>query len=514
MAVDPLIGRDLNGRYKVADIIGRGNMGTVYRGTQNAVGREVAIKVVSARLTHDQTAVKRFMREAQLASKLTHPNAVTVLDFGQTDDELIYLVMELVEGRTLEEVVAAEGKLSAPRIVKIGSQICDALQASHALKIIHRDLKPANIMLSAGDVVKVLDFGLAKSLESNNVAMTSVGAILGTPAVMPPESVSGGIVDGRADLYSVGCTLYFAAMGKMPFESVSITEMIVMHVTEPPPPLVGVQVALSRVIERLLAKSPGDRYADAAAARAALEATVTGGRAIVKRDVSRPPVAPASPAVKAKAKEFATMLGWATPPAGIPITKPRTEPVPVARPTNESPVAIKIKTAESAPSARLTPTPMPAPSPSPPQTARPTPSTPQPRPTPSPPQSRPTPSTPSTPQPHPTPSPPQSRPTPSTPQPRPTPSPPQSRPTPSTPQVRPTPAPLVPAKPTPSPPTPSSPTPAPLVASTPTPSTPGVVPTQLTTPREARNVKIAWTIIALVFLASAGLVVYTLLTRA
>jgi len=322
--VDPLIGRNLDGRYTIADIIGRGGMGTVYRGLQHAVGRPVAIKVVTPRPGADPLLFKRFLREAKLTSKLQHPNAVSIVDFGQTSDNLLYLVMEFVNGRTLEDIVVGGGKLDPARVVGIGTQICAALQGAHALQIIHRDLKPANIMLHAiagQEVVKVLDFGLAKSLGGENITanVTSAGDLLGTPQVIAPESVTGGTVDWRVDLYSLGCTLYFAAMGRLPFESKVIAELITMHAMEPPPPLTGVPVGLAAVIEKLLAKAPSDRYPDAAATSAALEGALAVSVEVVQGS------APAAPR--------GTMLGWVTPPSGTPRMKPRSGEAPVVRPT-------------------------------------------------------------------------------------------------------------------------------------------------------------------------------------
>src|SRR5262249_20689275 len=152
--------------YTILEKLGQGGMGAVYRASQHGLGREVAIKVVSSHLVSEADVIKRFLREAKLASKLAHPNAVAVLDFGQTDDGLFYLVMELVVGRTLDLVVKSEKVFKPERVVRIGTQVCDALQGAHELQIVHRDLKPSNIMLlsSGRDLVKVLDFGLAKSV--------------------------------------------------------------------------------------------------------------------------------------------------------------------------------------------------------------------------------------------------------------------------------------------------------------------------------------------------------------
>src|SRR5262249_30649218 len=158
--------------------------------------------VMAPSLVADPVVVKRFLREAKLASRLNHPHAVAVLDFGQTDDGLFYLVMELVEGKTLDREIAQRGAMSPERVVTIGVQILDALDGAHTLQIVHRDLKPSNVMLLDDDRVKVLDFGLAKSLlpDVHNATMTNAGALVGTPAFMPPELVTASDSDERADL--------------------------------------------------------------------------------------------------------------------------------------------------------------------------------------------------------------------------------------------------------------------------------------------------------------------------
>jgi serine/threonine protein kinase len=274
---DPLIGRELDGKFTILEKLGEGGMGTVYRGAQHSVGREVAIKLLHGKAVESPDAIRRFLREAKLASRLSHPNAVGVHEFGQTDDGMFYLVMELVSGRTLEQVITEDGVLPPDRVVRIGVQVCDALEGAHALSIVHRDLKPSNIMLLAHsrDLVKVVDFGLAKSItpESANTT-TNAGALLGTPAFMPPELARAEACDGRADLYSLGCVLYLLSSGKLPFSSSSVHELIAMHASERVPAMAGVSAQLARVIERLLEKDPADRYQTAAEARDALEATL------------------------------------------------------------------------------------------------------------------------------------------------------------------------------------------------------------------------------------------------
>jgi serine/threonine-protein kinase len=279
-AVDPFLGRELDGRYTIVEKLGHGGMGVVYRGLQHSVGRDCAIKVISPSRISDAETIKRFLREAKLASRLSHPNAVAVLDFGQTTDGVFYLAMELVTGRTLDHVLKDDKVFEPHRVVRIGSQVCDALEGAHALQIVHRDLKPSNIMvLNRGrDLVKVLDFGLAKSLapDQTPTTMTGAGDLLGTPAFMPPELALGQPCDGRADQYSLGCVLYLLGSGHLPFESGSMHELIALQGTEKAPPMTGVPPALARVIDRMLEKDPAARYQSASECREALEAAVDG----------------------------------------------------------------------------------------------------------------------------------------------------------------------------------------------------------------------------------------------
>ncbi len=277
--LDPIIGRELDGRFTVLEKLGQGGMGAVYRAHQHSVDREVAIKVVHASLISDPEAIKRFLREAKLTSRLNHPNAVGVLDFGQTDDGVFYLVMELVEGRTLDQVLDDDGVFPAARVVKIGVQVCEALELAHAMQIVHRDLKPQNIMVLASgrDFVKVLDFGLAKSLERTaelTSSMTGGRGMLGTPAFFPPERVRHGTCDGRSDLYSLGCVLYLLGTGELPFQAETAHDYVALHRNQPAPRMANVPAALADVIERLLAKNPDERFQNAADTRDALEAAM------------------------------------------------------------------------------------------------------------------------------------------------------------------------------------------------------------------------------------------------
>lgn len=273
---DRLIGRTFDGRYTVVEKLGEGGMGSVYRSRQHSFGREVAIKVVNPGLVTDPMIIKRFLREAKLSSRLSHPNAVAVLDFGQTDDGIFYLVMELVQGRTLHDAMAQTPQFTPERVVRVGTQICDALECAHDLGIVHRDLKPSNVMLlsSGRDLVKVLDFGLAKSLavDDRSTTMTGTrGGLMGTPAFVAPELALGRPCDHRADLYSLGCILYLIGSGWPPFSAENGAELVSKHAYEEPAPMPNAPPALAAVVMRLLSKNPEDRYPSAAATRQALE---------------------------------------------------------------------------------------------------------------------------------------------------------------------------------------------------------------------------------------------------
>ena len=284
---DPLIGRELGG-YTLKERLGEGGMGAVYRGWQHSVGREVAIKVIRNNVSHDRVTAKRFLREAKLASRLSQPSTVVVIDFGQSDDGVLYLAMELLRGRTLLEVLRCDGAMPVERVLRIGVQLCDALDAAHRLGIIHRDLKPSNVMVlddpPGRDLCKVLDFGLAKSLHGDDSTATHSDHIVGTPAYTPPEVAQGQPADARSDLYSLGVILYEMAAGRRPFVADTVPNMLAQHVSAQPA-LLPAEVApvLGNIIMRMLEKDPARRYASAALVREALlavgERTPRGGEA-------------------------------------------------------------------------------------------------------------------------------------------------------------------------------------------------------------------------------------------
>src|SRR5438105_15135220 len=209
---DPLLGRVFEGKYRLDERLGGGGMGTVYRATHLLIDRPVALKVLSQRFVGDQTAQQRFRREARAAGRMQHPNAVTVTDFGATEDGWLYIVMELLEGRTLRDLLAHEAPLDPARAVSFMLQACSAVGAAHDAKLIHRDLKPANIFIeqrpNVPAVAKVLDFGVAKFMveeqgDDDFNTLTQVGATIGTPRYMSPEQCTGAAqLTPASDIYS------------------------------------------------------------------------------------------------------------------------------------------------------------------------------------------------------------------------------------------------------------------------------------------------------------------------
>ncbi|MBK9259393.1 MAG: protein kinase [Polyangiaceae bacterium] len=268
-ADDPLIGTTLPGGYVILDLLGVGGMGRVYRAEQKALGRTVAVKIIHPYLLGDESASVRFITEARAASRLNHPNIVSVFDFGKSDNQL-YLVMEYLRGRDLARVDYEDGPLPFKRIVDVMMQVLAGLGEAHELGIIHRDLKPENIVLEpmrkAGDFVKVVDFGLAKMRELPSSHITSPGIVCGTPDYMSPEQGRGDPIDGRSDLYTCGVLLFQLLTGRLPFEAESPTQVVLMHLTLPPPnpsviaPTRRIPQALVNITLKALEKDVNKRY--------------------------------------------------------------------------------------------------------------------------------------------------------------------------------------------------------------------------------------------------------------
>src|SRR5580698_6647371 len=271
---DPLVGRTLPGGYVILDLVGIGGMGRVYRAEQTVLARTVAVKIIHPHLVGEENAAARFITEARAASRLNHPNSVGVIDFGKTPDGQLYLVMEFLRGRDLARVAYEEGPLPFRRIVDVLRQVLAALSEAHHLEIIHRDLKPENIILepmrTGGDFVKVVDFGLAKVREAEEKpSITSPGIVCGTPEYMSPEQGRGDPIDARSDLYAVGVIFYQMLTGRLPFEAESPTQVVLMHISTPPPdprkvaPDRQIPEALVNVLLMAMAKEPEHRFTDA-----------------------------------------------------------------------------------------------------------------------------------------------------------------------------------------------------------------------------------------------------------
>ena len=213
--------RLLGGRYQVGELLGYGGMAEVHRGRDLRLGRDVAIKMLRTDLARDATFQMRFRREAQNAASLNHPAIVAVYDTGEeiapTGETLPFIVMEFVNGRTLKEVLAAEGRLMPRRALEISADVCAALEFSHRHGIIHRDIKPGNVMLTLNGQVKVMDFGIARALASGATTMTQTSAVIGTAQYLSPEQARGEPVDARSDVYAAGCVVFELLCGHPPF---------------------------------------------------------------------------------------------------------------------------------------------------------------------------------------------------------------------------------------------------------------------------------------------------------
>lgn len=276
--------RLLGGRYEVGELLGYGGMAEVHRGRDLRLGRDVAIKMLRTDMARDHTFQMRFRREAQNVATLNHPGIAAVYDTGEehaaTGEALPYIVMEFVSGRTLKDVLAAEGRLQPRRALEIAADICAALEFSHRHGIIHRDVKPGNVMVTPTGQVKVMDFGIARDLASGATTMTQTSAVIGTAQYLSPEQARGEAVDARSDVYATGCLLFELLCGHPPFVGDSPVAVAYQHVREDPRlvselnPEVGPDV--DAVVMKALAKNPANRYQSAAEMRADLLRAASG----------------------------------------------------------------------------------------------------------------------------------------------------------------------------------------------------------------------------------------------
>src|SRR4051812_9393799 len=266
-------GRVLGGRYRLERQIARGGMGTVWEADDPLLARRVAVKILDQAIGTDESIRARFRREAIAAAAVTHPNIVATYDTGE-DDEIAYIVMELVHGITLRQMIDRDGALPVGEAADITYQVADALSVAHARGLVHRDVKPGNVLVQPDGRVKVTDFGIAKAADSGGEELTRTGMVVGTARYLAPEQVDGRPVDERVDIYSLGLVLYEMLCGKAPFEADTDIATAVARLTTPPRPIrlecPSVPAGLEQVIDKALTKDPADRWPSALAFRDAV----------------------------------------------------------------------------------------------------------------------------------------------------------------------------------------------------------------------------------------------------
>jgi serine/threonine-protein kinase len=349
-----LVGREIGGRFRILAKLGEGGMGAVYRGEQMSLKRRVAIKLLHPDLSKDPALVRRFNAEAELVAKLSHPNTVNIYDFGQDRDGLLFIAMEYLEGRSLRQAVSAEGPLPVRRALHIVGQVAASIADAHHHGIVHRDLKPDNVMLTERgrdrDVVRVLDFGIAKLRDEQNKAqtqnpMTRQGDLVGTPQYMAPEQIRGEPVDGRTDVYALGTILYEMVTGRLPFEGPSLMAILSRHLLDTPEaptvrrPDLGLPPAIDVLVMQMLAKDPAHRIAsmDAVGERIAQLAASLGGAPVHAPTppgarLSRPPGVPIT---LPPGQMYATPM--TPPPHAVLPPQPYTTPQPYPTPPAPAP---------------------------------------------------------------------------------------------------------------------------------------------------------------------------------
>ncbi|HEX9189568.1 MAG TPA: serine/threonine-protein kinase, partial [Vicinamibacteria bacterium] len=355
------------GKYEIVAKLGAGAFGTVYKAMDPELGRLVAIKTIRLEgLAASQASLDdllaRFRREAQVAAKVKHPNIVTIYEIGNAEG-VSYISMEFVEGVGLDRVIAKSGRMSMERAASIAAQVADALDyAWRAQKLVHRDIKPANIMVEPGDRVKVTDFGIAKATDSAD-HLTATGSLLGTPSYMSPEQARGATVDGRSDLFSVGCILYEMIAGQKAFRGETLTAIMFKIITEEPPSLRGLDPTVTdemlRIVGKALSKAPETRYQSGRELADDLLALTRPGFVPTLRAGETPTLSPdtppgdvptlASPATARAAVTVSSAPTAAQPGAGGPPPLPPTVLTPPTR--KEPPPAKPVPTAAPRPPA-------------------------------------------------------------------------------------------------------------------------------------------------------------------
>jgi len=297
--VDPLLGREIADRFQIYKKVGAGGMGAVYRARQKGMDRDVAIKVLLRELTENETVLRRFHIEALAVSKLRHPNTIQNFDFGETEDGLLYIAMEFLEGKPLQKVLKEEQQVSVRRGLNIALQMAKSLREAHSKGIVHRDLKPDNVVLETvgeeADFVKVLDFGVAKLAEGDGQqkTLTKAGSIFGTPKYMSPEQSRGGDIDARSDVYSIGVMLYELLCGRVPFNAENPLGILIKHIQELPPsfqemrPDLVIPGEIEDFVFQLLEKDPAKRPQTAEAVIREIEKLLSALPDLFRRVVTR-----------------------------------------------------------------------------------------------------------------------------------------------------------------------------------------------------------------------------------
>ncbi|MBA3728090.1 MAG: serine/threonine-protein kinase [Actinobacteria bacterium] len=287
MSTDPRLNSALAG-YRIESVLGRGGMGVVYGAIDEALGRRVALKILAPPLANDEAFRRRFVRESRMAAAIDHPNIVPIYEAGKAGGAL-YIAMRYVDGTDLGALIERDGPLSPERALDILEQVARALDAAHARGLIHRDVKPANILLTAGqrpdapEHVYLTDFGLSRAMSSPS-DITQAGQVVGSPHYMAPEQIRGEPVDGRTDIYSLGCVLYSCLTGRPPFEKDTVIAAAYAHLSETPPPLSGLRrdlpVDLDAIVGTAIAKAKEDRYPTCGAFLAAARGAGLPGSAL------------------------------------------------------------------------------------------------------------------------------------------------------------------------------------------------------------------------------------------
>jgi serine/threonine-protein kinase len=360
---DPLLGKVLGERFLVLDLLGQGGSGTIYRAEHVTLRRRVAIKVLHTELSRDDLAVERFRREATTVAEIDNEHIVEIHDFGRTPDGRLYLAMELLEGETLDAVLARDKQLSIERAADILIQLGEALMEAHAIGYVHRDLRPRNIYLSVrrgkANFVKLLDFGLAKLVEAEGqAASTSLGMTFGDPRYMSPEQARGDRIDRRADIYQLGCVAYEMLTGAPPFTGSRVFDILTKQVTEAPQPVPtrrpGTPLWMEAAVTKMLAKDPDNRFATTTRMVEALRRGLDTGE-VMEDEVARRRESIPPPSVSRVMQRMGMLPEAAAPVA--PVSRPQTPP-PTPGAPGPGPVAAVGHAGTSAPQTKVGPPPV------------------------------------------------------------------------------------------------------------------------------------------------------------